>query len=337
MKLEIASVRAESGQKTVGYIEIDQNIAGSLLRIPIVLINGSSKGPVLFLCAGVHGDEYAGIAAINTTCQHLNPQDMKGAVVAIPVMNVPAFEAGSRTGPTDGLNLNRVFPGNSRGSITEKIASAVFTEIIPNVDCVCDLHAYAIEDDGLASANFRGNTSVAGRSFELAENFGFDVVLMNTPWVPGRLDSEASKMGVPSISPECGGEGRCQKKDVQLYEKGIRNLMIHLGILQGNQELPCKVKYVQAYIGKVKGKQFMTGIAKEGGFGTPHVTVGQEVSKGSLLYTIHNILGEIRESHKATNRGVIMSMRTFPSVHRGDVLFDIVEVIPRRVMCKRTD
>jgi len=327
---KIASLEADAGKRVTGHIDVVRRFDGTSISIPVVLINGSTEGPVLCVDACVHGDEYVGVAAINRTCSRLDPKKMKGTLVAIPVLNVPAFEAGTRCSPIDGLNLNRVFPGRPDGSVTERIANILFTNIIPKVNYVCDLHADGIYGR-IKSADYRGGTPLVDQSLELAENFGFDIVVKNIPWLPGRLDSEAPKIGVPAIAPECGGEARCPDTDVQSCERAIRNLMIHLNMIEGTQELPREIKYVENCLEKVEGRPYTKGIAKESGFGIPHVREGQEVFKGDLVYTLQDIFGDVKESFKAPENGVVVGIRTFPSVRAGSELFDILKIIRRRV------
>jgi predicted deacylase len=107
--------------------------------IPVLLINGRKPGKTLLAMAGVHGDEFAGIRAIHQTCRQLDPEEMSGRLLAVPVANLPAFWASTRNTPIDGLNLARIFPGKKEGSVTEQIAYYLSEKIIARADFLIDL------------------------------------------------------------------------------------------------------------------------------------------------------------------------------------------------------
>ncbi len=117
--LGIRGVVAERGQRAQGFITIGETASGPI-QLPLVIANGIDDGPILCLTAGVHATEYAPIDAVLRIVQSLRPETLRGAVIAVPVVNLRMFD--SRTGfvsPLDGLNLNKVAPGRADGSISE--------------------------------------------------------------------------------------------------------------------------------------------------------------------------------------------------------------------------
>jgi len=112
------------------------------LDVPVLDIAGSGDGPLLTVLAGVHGCEYASMAGLRIWARSLAGRELSGRVLAVPVLNLPAFRA--RTPfvvPDDGKNLNRCFPGNATGSLAERLAYDTFTKIIKGSDVLIDMHA----------------------------------------------------------------------------------------------------------------------------------------------------------------------------------------------------
>src|SRR4030095_13046478 len=137
----IRDVVAECGRRSQGFVTIGEAASGPI-QFPVVIINGAEDGPVLCLTAGVHATEYAPIDAVMRVVQSLDPTTLRGAVIAVPVVNMRMFE--SRTGfvsPLDGLNLNKVAPGRPDGSFSEILAKVLLDEVIGAAGYHIDLHA----------------------------------------------------------------------------------------------------------------------------------------------------------------------------------------------------
>ena len=110
------------GQKTTGWLEVATRADGGVWRLPLLYVTGQRPGPTLVVTAAVHGDEYEGVEAIPQIFQQIAPADLRGKLVMVPICNMPAYEAATRSSPIDGLNLARVFPGDVNGTITQRIA-----------------------------------------------------------------------------------------------------------------------------------------------------------------------------------------------------------------------
>ena len=126
-------------------------------RIKVWMCVGARNGHTVLITAGIHGDEYEGPAAVIGLTKTFRPENVSGVVIAIPVVNPLAFAAGSRTTPDDGLNLARVFPGNPNGSITERLAYAVFTKFVSRANYLIDLHSGGVEYVFVPLSGFTGN------------------------------------------------------------------------------------------------------------------------------------------------------------------------------------
>ncbi|MAT16364.1 MAG: hypothetical protein CMJ46_13965, partial [Planctomyces sp.] len=116
------------------------NLSGwSQIQIPIAQIK-NGDGPTVLLMAGNHGDEYPGQVAIMRLMRELQVEQIHGRLIMIPILNVPASRASTRLSPIDGKNLNRCFPGNPQGTVTDLVAHYLTTELFPRADIVIDLH-----------------------------------------------------------------------------------------------------------------------------------------------------------------------------------------------------
>src|SRR5579875_181788 len=182
------------------------NLAG--LDVPAVEITGAFDGPRLTVIAGVHGCEYAPMAAVRRWAQELNPDHLRGRVLAVPVLNLPAFWA--RTPfvvPGDGKNLNRCFPGDPDGTLAERLAHAAFTQLILGWDAVVDAHAGDLAEELEPFAAYDAGPADA-RARELAVGYGLRYVVRQRPGpgqtVTGTTSAAAAAIGVPAIIAEAG-------------------------------------------------------------------------------------------------------------------------------------
>src|SRR5215467_10315876 len=180
-------------------------------EIPVMELTGTGNGPRLTVLAGVHGCEYAPMAAVRQWTRSLAERELRGSVCAVPVLNVPAFRA--RTPfvvPDDGKNLNRCFPGDPAGTVSDRLAHAAFTQLIEGSDALVDAHAgdmvEALEPFALYDAG-----AGEDRARELAVAYGLGYVIRQQPGpgraVGGTTSTAAAEIGIPAIIAEAGGCG----------------------------------------------------------------------------------------------------------------------------------
>src|SRR5215813_4526057 len=123
----VGSLQAGRGTKVTGFLDVP----GTPTRMPVTLVRGVAAGPVLCVTAGVHGGEYPGIEAAIRTAAWLDPKDVGGTVIIVHIVNLPAFHGRNiYVCPLDGKNPNRVFPGNPKGTVSERLAHTLFSEVI---------------------------------------------------------------------------------------------------------------------------------------------------------------------------------------------------------------
>jgi N-alpha-acetyl-L-2,4-diaminobutyrate deacetylase len=222
--LRVPYSRDDSGWGTIG--------------IPVVVV-ANGEGPTLLLTAGNHGDEYEGQIALLRLAQWLDPAAVSGRVIILPAMHYPAALAGTRKSPLDGRDFNRCFPGNPRGSFAEVLAHYIDTHLLPLCDAQMDLHSGGTGMDIIPSAcgHVIDDEGYMARSLAMADAFGAPITLLLEEVNAGpTLLAAAERRGVVALSSELGGAGRLNPHGLAVTERGVRNVMKHLGMLDGVPE-----------------------------------------------------------------------------------------------------
>jgi predicted deacylase len=294
---------------------------GDSLGFPLLLARGSRPGPTLVVTASVHGDEYEGVRSILETFESLDAGQMSGDLIAVPVVNGPAFWSGTRTSPLDGANLARVFPGDAAGTPSQQIAWHLANAVIARADLYLDLHSGGIRYRmpsmaGYAAADPRGRAA--------AEAFGALVIWGHPPPIdPGRTVSFASERGIPWLYTEARGAGRIHPDDLLMMRRGICNMLCHLGIVAGP---PQRIPITNRLYGSGNTDSGLT--ATQAGFLLKQVEIMQPVEPGDLLGRLVTVAGEPLEEYRASTAGIVAMTREFPVIQAGDILFLLAEAEP---------
>lgn len=215
----------------------DDSAWGSVM-IPITVI-ANGAGPTALLTGANHGDEYEGPIALQELAITLKPEQITGRVIIVPMMNTPAFSAGTRCSPIDGANMNRSFPGAADGTVTQKICHFIASELVPRADIVLDFHSGGSTLDFLpfAAAHILEDKrqEAACMAAMQAFNAPYSARMLEIDNV-GMFDTEVESQGKIFVTTELGGAGTSTAKSVAIARKGIRNLLIHAGLMQGDLE-----------------------------------------------------------------------------------------------------
>jgi N2-acetyl-L-2,4-diaminobutanoate deacetylase len=226
--------------KQIGWIMLPHSThddAWGVTRIPIAVIS-NGKGPTVILEGGNHGDEYEGPIAICDLARELDPGTVQGRLILMPANNVHAVVAGTRTSPVDGLNLNRTFPGDALGSITQQISDFVANEIFPCGNAFLDLHSGGSSLDLLPSTVIEPtvDSELHRRNLAAAQAFGapFTVVIGNYGDMR-TATATACAAGLTTVGTELGGGGSVRLENLELCRSGIRRVLIHFGLLADDE------------------------------------------------------------------------------------------------------
>ena len=285
-------------------------LPGEPVEIPYARITGrAGEGPHLTVVAGVHGCEYTGMAAVMRLIDRLDPDTLRGTVTAVPTLNPPAFWARSAfVVPVDGKNLNRCFPGDPAGSLTEALAHAVFTQLIAPSDYLLDLHAGDLPE-ALEPFALYEESEVEDRSRRLALAYGLGHVVRQSRasrTVGGSTSSAAADAGIPAIIAEVGANGICDEASVQRHLDGVLAVCADLGMLPAGGERPVT--------GPVEHDGWIWLRSPLRGFWQPAVAPGQDVAEGELLGVLLDPLGRELERVLAPAAGCPLFLTTSPAV-----------------------
>ena len=312
--LVVGELRAGAGEKTVGQQAI--SVLGSPYNFPVFLINGAQQGPTLAVTAGVHGGEYASIAAALELAQQLQPAALKGRVIIVPVVNGPGFRARSiYICPLDGVNINRVFPGKADGGAAQQIADWVFRNVIQQADYFVDLHGGDLNEALIPFTIYSrtGNAEVDRVSLEMAKVFGIEY-LVRSESIAGSSYAAASHAGVPSILTESGAQGIWRPEDVALHRRGLERLLLHFGMIDGAAPEPLPVTLLD---------QFVWMRSDHEGFWYPGTRVDELVRKGQELGHVKDFQGAILQTAVAPVDGRVLFMVSSLAMNKGDPLLAV--------------
>ena len=273
-------------------------------RLPFMFVKSVNPGPVIWLTACVHGDEVGGMVVIQEIFRKLKKEILKGAVYAFPLMNPMGFENSSRHITFSNEDLNRSFPGNENGSLAERIADRIFTQIKETSPfLVLDLHndwkksiPYVLLDPN------PGKEEAYERAEELSKKIGFPVVLDNVE-VEKTLTYSLLKEGIPALAIELGESYYVNEKDVEHGFKAVWNLLSELGMV--SPEEPLKVVISE----KIKDRILTYSqqqVSLTSGIIRFLVKPGEIVKKGQSLARIYNAFGKLLETIRALEEGIVL-------------------------------
>jgi hypothetical protein len=325
----VSDIKAAKGEKKQGLVKVAETSAWEI-RIPVIVINGVEEGPTLALAGGIHPTEYTCIEALIRLSKKLDPKQLKGCTIIIPVMNTPGFQAEVPDCPIDKTNLNReIFPGDPEGTVGKRIAYFVTNEVLSksdyfieghgaNLSELCPNHLIYIET---------GNQELDQKSQTICKMFRTKYVRAYkkpTP-EPKYTDAlyQALRMGKPSALIEAGSvgglssaTGMLEEKDINWVMDGLLNLMRYLGMLEGKYEI-----YNPEIV-----REWIHVRAKHAGIFYPIVPIGSRVSKGDLIGEIRNFFGDVIEEIRSPLDGITSLYWYLPPTDQGDYIIQMFKI-----------
>jgi len=285
------------------------------------MVRGDKEGPTLTLLGAQHGDEYSGVEIINRIIDKVNPKELSGNLLAVPVSNPLGFNTGNRITPPsigyENLNMNRVWPGNHKGLLTERIVASMWEELVKNCDTVLDMH----EGGKAFMARYihaRGTEEtdriVGERNKRLYKWFGQGVPVLGgvrtQSYMMGSLSIQTGIRDIPCIGVEVGGGGRLWEELVSVGVQGVWNIMIGLGMIQDEPVGQDVKQWVASESSWPK--------TSRGGLYTNTCELNAVVEKGEKVGELRNTVGELIDEAYAPYRSVIFDTRFQPTVYPGD-------------------
>jgi len=296
--------RVSPGTRASLAITVSRGYAGGPVKLPIHVWRGKKKGPTVFISAGVHGDELNGTGVIRELIQDPPFELLAGSLILVPVLNILAFEQLSRYSP-DRRDLNRCFPGLSKGSLSSRLARVVHDNIVARSDYGIDLHTAAARRTNFP--NVRADLTDEGAA-RLTEMFGAELVI-DTKGPKGTLRREAQEAGCPTIVLEAGEVWKVEPAVVEYTLEGIQSVLAGLEMIEGKlREAPFQVV--------AEARKWIRATA--GGFLQFHVRPGDIVEKDARLATNTSLVGEVHNVLTAPDDAIVLGMTTLPAVLPGD-------------------
>jgi uncharacterized protein len=281
------------------------------LDMPVEVIHGKYVGPVLLICAAIHGDELNGVEIIRRMRCVRGIDSLHGTLILVPVVNLFGFIHQSRYLP-DRRDLNRCFPGSKNGSIASRIAYKFFKEIVQHSTHIIDLHTAAVNRDNLPQVRAAlENPEVKA----LAEGFSIPVVI-NSELIKNSLRYEAGRLGIPVITYESGEALRLSEHCIVTGVRGIVSVMRHLGMLPSKRVVTVKA---EPYIARSSSwfRAPLDGIFR------PLCSLGARVKPGDSLGVISSPFNTGEVVLTAESDGIIICVSKLPLVNEGEALFHI--------------
>lgn len=282
-------------------------------------IDGHRAGPHLLVTAGVHGDEWEAIVAARRLARSLSAEELRGRVTVVPILNVPAYLAGKRTGE-DGLDLARTCPGREGGSPTEQIAFE-FTCLLDDVDYYIDLHTGGVllRIWPLAGYFIHEDLRVLEQQRMMARAFGLPAVWGTDPTLEGRTLSVAHHKSIPAIYVEYLGSGVFCAEAVDAMVAGCRQVLAALDMALSGAP-PTAPQFFAEDARPGAGHLQASHPAPADGIFEPVVEPGDQVDAGAAVgYLTADDAGQ-RLTIPAGSAGRVVAIRSLPRVRTGDAL-----------------
>ncbi len=309
--MKIGTCKAESGKINKGVLTV-ATYQGKELKIPILIAKGEDLGKTIFISAGMHGDEINGIEVIRNFIQQINPEKLHGTIIFLPILNPWGFRRKSRYISFDNKDLNRCF--NRKGeSVSYKIAETLLKKVISKCDFGIDLH------DGRANL-LLPHTRIFKKDKcaylkELSHAFGSEIILQREG-ERGMMAIESFNVyKVPVLTVEIGGALVLRDDFTEQVLKGLKNILIYGGLLNGVLDLPVKQFFLDNRLGYISPMQGILHI---------EVELGDAVKKRQLIARIHDPIKDEEIKIYSKNPGVVFSVRRDAIINKGEAILSLL-------------
>jgi predicted deacylase len=288
---KIAGHDLAPGRIIKDHIHVD----GTEIHVPHVIISGAADGPVLLVTAGIHNAEYVGIQAAIELSSEIDPEQLAGTLIIVPVANRSGFE--NRTMSMvheDGKNLNRVFPGDENGTAADRLAHLLFNTFITYADAYVDLHSGDGFEELMPYVYYVGDTDCEEAAAAMASCVDTEYYVRSRCKAEGAYNT-SSMSGIPSILIERGQLSQFPREEIDADKADVINIMKHLDMLDGDHREFSKTRLIECELH-----------SPASGCWYPELHAGDRFTKDQLLGTIRNYFGEDIEEVRATEDGIII-------------------------------
>lgn len=282
------------------------------IDLHVEVFHGTKPGPVLLVCAAIHGDELNGIEVCRRLLSEIDPLKLTGTLMIVPVVNVFGFIQQSRYLP-DRRDLNRCFPGSERGALGSRLAHLFRETLVERATHIVDLHTGAIHRSNLPQIRVNVDNAEA---LAMAEAFGSPVIL-HAKDRDGSLRSLAHELGMPLILYEAGEALRFDYAAIKAGVIGVKNVLKSLKMLKGRPR--------RRRVNPVVARRSTWIRSEYDGLVIPKVELGQTISKGQIVAQSVNPHGEEMYAIRSTTNGIVIGISNIPVANEGEALFNIAQ------------
>ena len=317
----VGTASAARGQKVTGTIDVPPG-SDPALSIPVAVIHGAKPGPVLALVAGSHGTEYASIIALEKMIALLNPAEISGTVIVVPLINIPSFEQKvPHLNPVDKKSMNRFYPGKMDGTQTERASYLITKQVVEQCDHLIDLHG-GDTDESLRPYSYwtkTGNEKQDQISREMVLAFGLDHIIISTerpkdPQASRYLENTATTRGKPSITAEAGHAGTVETDDVNALLDGCLSVMRYLKMIPGAAAMVQHPIWIE---------KIATVASEQTGIFYPLVKRGTYVQQGMKIGYVTDYVGNVTFEARAPVAGIVLYICAVPSMTKSATIANI--------------
>ena len=320
----VGTATASPGQKAFGTIDVPA-ARDAATSIPVAVFRGAKPGPVLALVSGSHGTEYASIIALEKLIQSLDPAQIPGTVIVIPLVNIPSFEQKvPHVNPVDGKSMNRFYPGTPDGTQTERVSYQITKQVVERSDYLIDYHGGDLDENLRPYAYWpkSGDAKQDATTRDMVLAFGLDhiIVWSDRPKDPNAsriFDNTANTRGKPAIAVEAGYSGTVEPDDVNRLVSGTLSVMRYLKMLPG---AAAPIEH-PVWIGKID-----TVEGAQPGIFYPLVERGTYVAQGTRLGYVTDYFGRTVQEATAPAAGVVLYICSVPSMTKGATIANVGEI-----------
>lgn len=287
------------GSKTMCMLNMVKHMLGDWWQVPLMIAKGTSNGPCLGITAALHGNELNGVSTIHSLWEHLDPKKLKGTLLLVPILNTAGFLNGEREF-SDGTDLNRVMPGDPKGTPSEVYAHTIMTKIVSQVDYLIDLHTASF--GRINSLYVKADLSdPAINRLAMQQN---PQIIVDQKGPKGSLREEATARNIPSITVEIGNPYLFQKNYIQPSIDGLINTLVELEMIKEDKILPTKKAVICA------DSDWM--YAPTAGLLKVYPGLANRVKKGEVIAAITNIFGQEETVITAPDNAIVIGKSNYP-------------------------
>ncbi|MDH7512179.1 MAG: M14 family metallopeptidase [Clostridiales bacterium] len=317
----IGNLTVEPGKTGSGWLRVPEK-DGVGTALPVTVIHGAAKGKCLALVAGVHGYEYPPILALYRLRDMVNPQTLSGTLILVHIANLPAFQKRIiYYNPYDWKNLNRVFPGQAEGTLSQRIAYVLTEEVIKKCDYLIDLHC-GDGNEALIPYTYwmiSGDKNLDEATKHMALAFGISPIIIDESRSKDITDSRylgntAILLGKPAITTESGYLGKTDEESVSRNVSGILGVMRLVQMIEGKAASPFEPVWIDKY---------EVVYSKTDGLFFPRTKMGYYVHKGQLVGLTTDYFGNVKEELRAPFSGIILYIINTPPTNVGEPLYEV--------------